>query len=163
MSLQLRLIDDTLNVSNAPDNEIMAPTAGSIGGSTADSRTFGSVINASKVRSSCINTAVSAASQASAADRQVSVDEAGAPTAAGSGGSDVCSDRAGRRFFPWCGWLIDVASCEVRPHLARARQVAARERAPPRGHVSLVQITRSLCKSVKPKLHKAFLDPQAMP
>ena len=70
------------------------------------------------------------------------------------------TDRSGRQFYPWCGWMIDVRTAELRPHLARARAALARAGRPPPSGACPMRMLSLLCKAARPKLHRAFVDPQ---
>jgi hypothetical protein len=83
----------------------------------------------------------------------------GTPEAAGK----VRHAPSGGRFHPWCGWLIDVSTLELRPHLTRARASAARDRRPRDRRAALagrVALVQGLFRAARPRLHGAFLDPQ---
>ena len=176
LQLQLRLIDDTLHVQTldatltAAHPSSMPPPepANPIASLEHQLSSFGSVINPSKVRAypATARPSIGARLAMDAAVEAIT-DTTNATTNADADADDVhvlppgmCTDAQGRHFFPWCGWLIDVATCEVRPHLGKARLLAAREHRPRRGSVSLARWLALACKGLKPKLHRAFVDPQ---
>ena len=85
------------------------------------------------------------------------------PEAARGDAAASVQDGCGRTLHPWCGWLINAQTLELRPDLLRGRLAAARDRrardgrAPPPGSAALV---RALFRALRPKLHPAFADPQ---
>lgn len=190
LHLQLRLIDDTLHVRTAVaasgvSPSAAAPTAAAAHHPSRDQqlRSFGSILNMSKMRAYPAASTSGAAALSSDAAAASSSEAAAASSAAASSIASsiaspvappsppppppreppppgICTDASGRRYFPWCGWLIDVQTLEVRPHLARARLLLAKERHPRRGTVPLARWVALACKALKPRLHRAFVDPQ---
>jgi len=180
LQLQLRLIDDTLHVQTLdatptaahPSSMPLPEPANLLASLEHQLSSFGSVINPSKGRTypatARPSTGATLAMDATV-DAIIDTTNADATTNAGADADaddvhvlppGMCTDAQGRRFFPWCGWLIDVETCEARPYLGKARLLAAREHRPRRGSVSLARWLALACKGLKPKLHRAFVDPQ---
>ena len=215
VGVQLRLIDDTLHVSSKPhrqpDPPLVPPVQRYDGSSPARSSTVQSKSRESNddrqghgkteldyyPRRGFAATLTEAFGCVPHPNKARAFDSIDTSTdGIGDGGSDgrtglsvgTCRDGAGRTYFPWCGWLIDVNTCELRPHMHRAKLVAARERrtsrhttlasipqrargalattpsdgsapAAPRPN-SLAALSATLYRAARPKLHAAFMDPQ---
>ena len=143
----LRLVDDSLTVtSNATNHEGMLTTM------RRGFPQFGCRVNNSKTRAQC-----SAHSRATKHPEHSTV----VSQPAEQTDSSDCRDGLGRRFFPWCGSLINLTSCEFQPDFRR-RAVAypLAGRAQPGGLRMLASKFRA---TVKPKLRRIFVDPQACP
>ena len=70
-------------------------------------------------------------------------------------------DGHGRRFFNWCGLLLNVHSCEVQPDLRRrggAQTLSSSTRLPARLRVS--RLASRMRTAAKNKLFPIFVDPQ---
>ena len=137
-SALLRLVDDSLSVTTDGTTH-----AGFLEAMQRGFPQFGCCINASKTRTHCPAAAAAAARLGGAHGAAQPANPA---------------DGAGRRFFAWCGSLINVDSCEVQPDYRRRSAVrcfSARPRLP---------LARALLDrfraAVKPKLRRLFVDPQ---
>lgn len=74
-----------------------------------------------------------------------------------SSAANLPSDGYGNRWFPWCGWLVHTATCEVMPDYSRAsKQHSRRRRLTP---LSARELVDKMSRGLKPKLHHVFLDP----
>ena len=147
--VQLRLIDDTLHVCLGYDGADNGPA-------TDQLLSFGSIVNTCKARSYPAPTPSIPCDDSVSSSRIMNEEQQSAVNH-----RPLCWDGRGHQYFAWCGWLIDVRTLEVRPDFAKARMVVARDGRPHR----LRSIPPSrwqilVCKALKPKLHRAFLDPQ---
>ena len=123
--MQLRVIDDTLQVTTAsPPLTVEGSSAhgrasrsGSGSGRDGDGygggtlRMFGMVPNQAKARAT--------------SGLGAGGDNGGGGGGRGETGTGGVHDSSGRLLHPWCGWLIDVSSLEVRPQFARGTSAVA--------------------------------------
>ena len=105
---------------------------------------FGCCINDSKTRMHCPDSVAQ-----------------GTAGSSGEGSAALTSlpgDGASRRFFAWCGSLINVESCEVQPDYRRrsAARCSTRPRLP------LARMLDRFRAAIKPKLRRLFVDPQVL-
>ena len=147
--LQLRVVDDTLQVSwHSPDGTFTKGNqdSGTLGGSGAWREAFGCVPNlvksfatafqppSSQVEAGCSThtnaSGVARGHKCSSHDPACGVGmyTCGGMVVEGSGrGKDIVHPAHKRHFHPWCGCLIDIASCEICPRSGGACRTSTRQ------------------------------------
>ena len=160
--MQMRIIDDTLQVRSASS----ISSSGHSSGEPQPQSTFGCIRNMAKARATYFldGNALRAEDRRSDAlgidyrDGELSDDVIAEPIT-----SSAVLDGCRRPLHPWCGWLINAETLELRPDLSRGRMVSARDRRPRDGRAPPPRreaFVRALFRALRPKLHAAFLDPQ---
>ena len=153
--LQLRIIDDTLDVRvDGVDNKIL----------TRQQSAFGCIQNVAK--------SLQTITDGQAEDVECKEDSVHgngeAPGVSSSGAEGASSTNAcsiGRPLHPWCGWLVDANTLELRLDFSRGRTAAARDRRSRWTRDGTAACTRpcflrALVRALRPRLHAGFLDPQ---